>query len=100
MVLEAGGATFDIARSRVLVEGYVVHVPAREAPLLAALMQHPGQVISCVELQLAADDTARYSVPVDRLVRRLRRRLQASPLSPPRIHRVGAAGYVFSIDPR
>jgi DNA-binding response OmpR family regulator len=67
--IEANGVIFDGLRRRVQVDGYLVHLPAREAAVLSLLMT--------------------------RLLRRLQRRLAPSPVSPIRIHRVGDNGYVF-----
>ncbi|MBV9139907.1 MAG: winged helix-turn-helix transcriptional regulator [Pseudonocardiales bacterium] len=95
-VMAADGLVFDTRRRRVLLDGYVVHLPAREAALLRVLMAHPGQLVARSALVNAA-----WGAPgpppgaVDRLLRRLRRRLQLSPVSPARLRRVGDIGYIF-----
>ncbi|MGH3869230.1 MAG: winged helix-turn-helix domain-containing protein [Pseudonocardiaceae bacterium] len=99
-VMEADGVVFDGQRRRVLVDGYLVHLPAREAAVLGVLMARPGQLVYRPALVNAGWGTQRahHSV-VDRLMRRLRRRLQPSPLSPARLRRVGDTGYIFGSMP-
>jgi phosphate transport system protein len=91
--IEADGVVLDVARRRVHVDGHVVHLPAREAAVLRVLMTRPGQVVYRAAL-IDAAGTAHHRA-LDRLVRRLRRRLQPSPLSPARLHRVGETGYLY-----
>ena len=95
-VMEADGVMFDGPRRRVLVDGYLVHLPAREAAVLGVLMVRPGQLVYRPALVNAAWGTqlAPHGA-VDRLLRRLRRRLEPSPVSPARLRRVGDTGYIF-----
>jgi len=86
----------DVVGRRVLVDGFVVHLPVREAAILEVLMRDAGRVVSLSELrgaigarQAADDDVARW-------VRRLGRRLAVSPLLAPLIESVGTAGYRYS----
>jgi DNA-binding response OmpR family regulator len=60
-------------------------------------MARPGQVVHRSALLSAVwSDTSRaHYTAVDRLLRRLRRRLEPSPVSLTRIHRIGEAGYLF-----
>jgi DNA-binding response OmpR family regulator len=96
--IDAEGVVLDVLRRRALVDGYVVRLPAREALLLGVLMRQTGQIVSQTELLHAAwgtgDPGDRH---LERHVRRLRRRLVPSPLSPIRIHRADEAGYVFEV---
>jgi DNA-binding response OmpR family regulator len=95
-VIEADGVVFDGLRRRVLVDGYVVHLRAREAAVLGVLMVHPGQLVYNPALVNAGWGTQRaHHSAVDRLMRRLRRRLEPSPASPARLRRVGDTGYIF-----
>ena len=95
-VIEADGVVFDGLRRRVLVDGYVVHLRAREAAVLGVLMVHPGQLVYNPALVNAGWGTQRaHHSAVDRLMRRLRRRLEPSPVSPARLRRVGDTGYIF-----
>ncbi|MFL6150292.1 MAG: winged helix-turn-helix domain-containing protein [Pseudonocardiaceae bacterium] len=94
--IEANGVIFDGLRRRVQVDGYLVHLPAREAAVLSLLMTRPGQVVHrCALLSAAWGTGCTRSSALDRLLRRLQRRLAPSPVSPIRIHRVGDNGYVF-----
>lgn len=98
--MEAGGVVFDGARRRVLVDGYLVHLSAREAAILGVLMDRSGQVVYRAALVDAAWGTrGRPHGAVDRLLRRLRRRLEPSPVSPVRLRRVGDTGYLFGAMP-
>jgi phosphate transport system protein len=95
-LIEADGVMLDLARRRAHVDGYVVHLPAREIAVLSVLMSRAGQVVYRAALADAAGTTGQaHHRTLDRMVRRLRRRLQPSPLSPARLHRVGDAGYLF-----
>jgi DNA-binding response OmpR family regulator len=94
--MEDEGVVLDGPRRRVLVDGYLVHLPAREAAVLGVLMVRPGQLVHRPALVNAAWGTqlAPHGA-VDRLLRRLRRRLEPSPVSPARLRRVGDTGYIF-----
>ncbi|MBV9163234.1 MAG: phosphate signaling complex protein PhoU [Pseudonocardiales bacterium] len=100
-VIEADGVVLDVARRRAYVDGYLVHFPAREAALLGVLMARAGQVVYRAALADAAGtaDQPQHRA-LDRLIHRLRRRLQPSPLSPARLHRVGDSGYRFGPVPK
>jgi DNA-binding response OmpR family regulator len=93
-VLAADGITFDSAHRRAMVDGYVVHVPSCEAVVLEVLMNHAGRRVHRVELldALHTDDVEL----LDRYAHRLMRRLQPSPLSPPRVRPVEDFGYQFA----
>ncbi len=99
-VMEGEGVVFDGPRRRVLVDGYLVHLRAREAAVLGVLMMRPGQLVYRPALVNAGWDTqrARHGA-VERLMRRLRRRLEPSPMSPARLRRVGDTGYIFGSMP-
>jgi phosphate transport system protein len=94
-LVEVNGVVLDVARRRAIVDGYVVHLPARETAVLSVLMARAGQIVYRTALATAAGTTGDAHRAVDRMVRRLRRRLQPSPLSPARLHRVGDTGYLF-----
>lgn len=82
------------------VDGHLVHLPAREAAALGLLMAHAGQVVYRAALTEAAWGTEpAHHNDLDRLIRRLRRRIQPSPLSPARLRRVGDTGYTFGSAP-
>jgi DNA-binding response OmpR family regulator len=100
-VMEAHGVVLDSLRRRVQVDGYVVHLSARETAVLRALMIRAGRVVYRPVLAAAAwgGDIEADHCSLDRLLGRLRRRLQPSPLSPARLHRVGDASYLFGSRP-
>lgn len=99
-VQEADGVVFDSPRRRMLVDGYLVHLPAREAAVLSVLMARPGQLVYRPVLVDAGWGAQRaHHGVVDQLMRRLRRRLEPSPVSPARLRRVGDAGYIFGSMP-
>lgn len=100
-VIETHGVVLDSLRRRVQVDGYVVHLSARETAVLRALMTRAGRVVYRPVLAAAAwgGDIEADHCPLDRLLGRLRRRLEPSPLSPVRLHRVGDAGYLFGSRP-
>jgi len=99
--MTAHGVVLDSLRRRVHVDGYVVHLSARETAVLRALMTRAGRVVYRPVLVAAAwgGDIEAGHCPLDRLLGRLRRRLEPSPLSPARLHRVGDAGYLFGAHP-
>ncbi|MGH3769322.1 MAG: winged helix-turn-helix domain-containing protein [Pseudonocardiaceae bacterium] len=95
-VPDRDGVVLDAPRRRVHVDGYVVHLPARELAVLRVLMARGGQVVYRPALVAAAWGTSQGDHhALDRVVNRLRRRLEPSPLSPARLHRVGDTGYIF-----
>jgi DNA-binding response OmpR family regulator len=77
-----------------MVDGFVVHVPSCEAVVLEVLMSHAGRRVHRAELldALHTDDTEL----LDRYAHWLMRRLQPSPLSPPRVQPVDGYGYQFA----
>jgi two-component system copper resistance phosphate regulon response regulator CusR len=94
--LVAGPVALDVVGCRVLIEGRVVHLPAREAAILEVLMRHPGRVISVSELTGAIGEQADRGEQVARWVHRLARRLVISPLQAPLVESVPNAGYRYT----
>lgn len=100
-VMQADGIALDLPRRRALVDGYLVQLPAREAALLGVLLAHAGQVLYYPTLAAATGTTDQtHHQDLDRLIHRLQRRLQPSPLSPTRIHRIGHTGYLLNSTPQ
>ena len=96
-VLSAYGVSFDVGRRRALVDGYVIHVPPGEASLLELLMRHAGSPVDrCALVQVLRPDLDDVDAVLDRLAKRLRGRLQPSPLSAPRIHHTATGDYLFA----
>jgi DNA-binding response OmpR family regulator len=93
--LIVGPAALDVVGRRVLVGGFVVHLPVREATILEVLMRDAGRVVSLSELQTAIGARQADDDEVVRWVRRLSRRLAVSPLLAPLIESVGTAGYRY-----
>jgi two-component system, OmpR family, response regulator len=94
--LIVGPAALDVVGRRVIIAGYVVHLPAREAAILEVLMRHAGRVVSLSELRAAIGDRQHREEHVARWVRRLTRRLTVNPLLAPLIESVESAGYRYS----
>lgn len=91
----------DGPRRRVQVDGYVVHLTARETAVHAVLMTRAGRVVSRPALAAVAwGATTVHHRTLDRLLSRLGRRIEPSPMSPARLRRVGDEGYVFGSTPR
>jgi len=96
-VLSAYGVAFDVGRRRALVDGYVIHVPPGEANLLERLMRCAGSPVDRSALvQVLRRDVDDVDAVLDRLTRRLRWRLQPTPLSAPRIHQTATGDYLFA----
>jgi DNA-binding response OmpR family regulator len=95
-VMESNGVVLDGPRRRVHVDGYVVHLSARETAVLGVLMARTGRVVYRPSLAIAAWGTTQVDHRVlDRLLGRLRRRIEPSPVSPTRLRRIDDAGYIF-----
>lgn len=94
--LVVGPAALDVVGRRVLVDGFVVHLPVREAAILEVLMRDAGCVVSLGELHRAIGARHAGDDDVARWVRRLSRRLVVSPLLVPLIESVGTAGYRYT----
>ncbi len=93
--LIVGPAAVDIVRRRVIIEGFIVHLPGREAAILEVLMRHAGRVVSLRELCAAIGERPNREDHVIRWVHRLTRRLMINPLLPPLIESVRNAGYRY-----
>jgi DNA-binding response OmpR family regulator len=93
--LIVGPATLDIISRRVLVAGFVVHLPVREVTILEVLMREAGRVVSLSELRSAIGAPQADDEVIARRVRCLARRLAVSPLLAPLIESVGTAGYRY-----
>jgi DNA-binding response OmpR family regulator len=48
--LIVGPAALDVSARRVIIEGFIVHLPAQEAAILEVLMRHAGRVVPPREL--------------------------------------------------
>jgi DNA-binding response OmpR family regulator len=94
--LVVGPVALDVVGCRVVVEGCVVHLPAREAAILEVLMRNPGRVVSVSELCGVIGEQQDRGEYVKWWVRRLARRLVVSPLLAPLIESVENAGYRYT----
>jgi DNA-binding response OmpR family regulator len=93
--LIVGPAALDVVGRRVIIEGYIVHLPARETAILEVLMRHSGRVVSPSELCAAIGQRPNRDHQVARWVRRLTRRLMINPLLAPVIESVESVGYRY-----
>jgi DNA-binding response OmpR family regulator len=80
----------------VLVDGHLVHLPGIEGPLMEILIAEPGRVVA---LDAVVAGLGIGTARAIRVVRRLRRRLLVSPLSPPLIEIMPRAGVRYMITP-
>lgn len=92
--LIVGPAVLDVYTRRVMINGYQLRLPAREAALLRMLMLNPDRVVPVTELATVHPEAREDHVV--RLVGRLRRRLTYHPLLPPLIEAVGLTDYRFT----
>jgi DNA-binding response OmpR family regulator len=93
-----GDVTFDVAAQRCIVDEEVVELTPTEFALLHVLVQHPGQVLSRMQLLEAAHLGVYDGVErtIDVHIHNLRRKLEPDLSHPRYIHTVFGAGYRFS----
>ena len=93
-----GDVTFEVAAQRCFIGEEVVELTPTEFALLHVLVQHPGQVLSRMQLLEAAHLGVYDGVErtVDVHIHNLRRKLEPDPSRPRYIHTVFGAGYRFS----
>lgn len=94
-----GGWTFDLSlRTLMSAEGQEVRLTRGEFELLAALVRHPGQVLSRDVLldQISHRDGPPNDRTVDVLIARLRRKIEADPADPHLIVTEHGVGYRFA----
>ena len=101
--LSTGPLTLDRQKRLVVVKGEssrTVELTEGEAAILATLMEHSNQVLSCVQLARAAMGCDLAKQDAQSIVRpsihRLRRKVEADPATPRLIHTVRGRGYFFS----
>lgn len=94
--LSVGPVALDVVGRRVMIEGYVVHLPVREAAILEVLMGQAGRVVSPRELGAAIGQRHHRDPHLARWVRRLSRRLMVTPFLPPLIETIESAGYRYT----
>ncbi|MCC7178145.1 MAG: response regulator transcription factor [Acidobacteria bacterium] len=92
------GIEIDPARRRVRVRGQEVELTAQEFRLLHLLASHPGIVFSREALlsRVWSDQTFVTPRSVDTLVKRLRRRVEATPAEPKLVLTIWGSGYKFA----
>jgi DNA-binding response OmpR family regulator len=95
--ISIGSVTLDLRARRALVDGFTVHLPAREAALLMSLMGNAGRVLTIDELARAAGLDRTDQARTRRYMERLRRRLIVHPIGPVLVERVGKGQYRFSL---
>lgn len=94
--LVVGPVALDVPGRRVMIAGYIVHLPAREAAILDVLMRNAGKVVSISELCTVIGQRQDHGRYVARLARRMARRLIVSPLRTPLVESVGNVGYRYT----
>ena len=98
LVRRFAGWTFDLSQRTLLsAEGQDVRLTRGEFELLAALVRHPGQVLSRDALldEISHRDGAPNDRTVDVLIARLRRKIEADPATPHLIVTEHGVGYRF-----
>jgi DNA-binding response OmpR family regulator len=93
-----GNVVFDPAAQECLVDGRVVPLTSTQFSLLQVLVQHPGQVLTRMQLLEAAHLGVYDGVErtIDVHIHNLRRKLEADPAQPRHILTVFGTGYRFS----
>lgn len=93
-----GKVVFDVAAQQCVVDGEVVPLTPTEFSLLQVLVQHPGQVLSRMQLLEAAHLGVYDGVErtVDVHIHNLRHKLEPDPTNPLHILTVFGTGYRFS----
>lgn len=101
----AGGPTATVAGKRVDFSTYQVtdgtgfreHLAQKEAMILKALVERPGETVSREEIleHVWGYDVFPSSRTIERLVGRLRRVFEADPASPRYLHTVAGIGYRY-----
>ena len=93
-----GDVVFEVESRRCVIDDRVVPLTPTEFALLEALVRHPGQVLSRMQLLEAAHlgiyDGIERTVDVH--IHNLRRKLERDPAHPRYIHTAFGAGYRFS----
>jgi DNA-binding response OmpR family regulator len=93
-----GKVVFDLAAQQCVVDGEVVPLTPTEFSLLHVLVQHPGQVLSRMQLLEAAHlgmyDGVERTIDVH--IHNLRHKLEPDPTNPLHILTVFGTGYRFS----
>jgi len=97
-VISAGGITLDFTRRTASVNGRPLDLTTMEFDLLAALVEHPGQVFSRQELLDRAQGNAYegYERTIDVHIKNLRKKLGDDSQDPGFIETVRGVGYRFS----
>ncbi len=97
-VYRFGNVVFDVAAQECLVDGQVVPLTPTQFSLLQVLVQHPGQVLTRMQLLDAAHLGVYDGVErtIDVHIHNLRRKLEADPAQPRHILTVFGTGYRFN----
>lgn len=103
--LHAGPLTLDCHKRITAVQGNptrTVELTEGEAAILAVLMEHPNEALSCSQLVRAAMgydlDEREAQNQVRLYILRLRRKIEADPANPHLIRTVRGRGYFLSLD--
>ncbi len=96
-VYRFGNVVFDVAAQECVIDGEVVPLTSTQFSLLHVLVQHPGQVLTRMQLLDAAHLGVYEGVErtIDVHIHNLRRKLEADPSQPRHILTVYGTGYRF-----
>ncbi|MEA2008302.1 MAG: response regulator transcription factor, partial [Chloroflexota bacterium] len=97
VIIHAGSLEVDIESHVVTRAGEKIHLTRSEFKLLAALVQHPGQVFTREQLveHLHGVAYAGYDRSVDSHIKNLRQKIEDDPTVPAYIQTIYGVGYKF-----
>ncbi len=99
-IITLGDIVFDPTRRTVRVGGHPIDLTASEFELLSALVQHPGQVLTRLQLleQTQGEAYEGYERTIDQHIKNLRKKIEPDPSNPTHILTVHGVGYKFAAD--
>jgi len=97
-LLCSGGLEIDLDSYRVTLSGQPLHLTPNEFKILAALVQHAGQILTREQLidQLHGTAVDNFDRSIDSHIKNLRRKLEADAAQPRCIETVYGVGYRFN----
>jgi DNA-binding response OmpR family regulator len=99
-VIAVGDVSLDSARHTVQVSDHAVELTPSEFELLSALVRHPGQVFTRLQLLdlIQGEAYEGYERTIDQHIKNLRRKIEPDPSNPHYILTVHGVGYKFGVE--